>query len=292
MTREDDFIGQLEGYLDEFEGATPLPDAVRNAVRAVLPTTKQLGRFSGPMRRIRFVNNSIVRFGLVAVAIVLVVIAGIKYLSGPNVGSEPSPHASEAPIEVFIDSNQTPGRVYLFGGGLAYEWYGLDVIATVPAGWTRGDELRGEFGIVRVGGRAKLLFWQVDTLVADPCSSGYGADASVGPTVDELATALAAIPELEATTPADITLDHWIGKRMDLSSRGTCEWVELWRWQHAPSNDETFGQGIGRGETHEVWMLDIDGQRLVIDASYPADQVELQSELRQIVDSLDIEPHG
>ena len=37
MTRNDDFIGQLEGYLDEYEGSTPLPDEVRDAIRAELP---------------------------------------------------------------------------------------------------------------------------------------------------------------------------------------------------------------------------------------------------------------
>ena len=41
MTRDDDFIGQLEGYLDEYEGSTPLPDEVRDAIRAQLPSTQQ-----------------------------------------------------------------------------------------------------------------------------------------------------------------------------------------------------------------------------------------------------------
>ena len=37
MTRNDDFIGQLEGYLEEYEGSTPLPNEVRDAIRAQLP---------------------------------------------------------------------------------------------------------------------------------------------------------------------------------------------------------------------------------------------------------------
>ena len=41
MTRDDDFIGQLEGYLDQYEGSTPLPDEVRDAIRAELPSTQQ-----------------------------------------------------------------------------------------------------------------------------------------------------------------------------------------------------------------------------------------------------------
>ena len=39
MTAHDPFINQLEDYLDEYEGNTPLPEAVRDAIRAELPST-------------------------------------------------------------------------------------------------------------------------------------------------------------------------------------------------------------------------------------------------------------
>ena len=41
MTHNDEFIGQLESYLDEYEGSTPLPEDVRDAIRAELPLTRQ-----------------------------------------------------------------------------------------------------------------------------------------------------------------------------------------------------------------------------------------------------------
>ena len=34
MTRDDRFISELETYLVEYEGSTPLPSSVRDAVRA------------------------------------------------------------------------------------------------------------------------------------------------------------------------------------------------------------------------------------------------------------------
>ena len=40
MTR-DEFIGLLGGYLDEYEGSTPMPEHVRDAIRADLPSTRQ-----------------------------------------------------------------------------------------------------------------------------------------------------------------------------------------------------------------------------------------------------------
>ena len=46
MTRDDDdFTGQLEGYLDEYLGSTPLPDEPRDAIRAQLPSIRQTARF-------------------------------------------------------------------------------------------------------------------------------------------------------------------------------------------------------------------------------------------------------
>jgi hypothetical protein len=100
MTHDDDFIGQLEGYLDEYEGVTPLPDAARNVVRAQLPMTKQLGPIRGPMRYLRMQIATPVRSGLAAVFVAAVVIAGavligFNYHVGPHVGATPSPSASQ-----------------------------------------------------------------------------------------------------------------------------------------------------------------------------------------------------
>ncbi len=68
MTRDDDFIGQLEGYLDEYEGSTPLPDEVRDAIRAQLPSTQQRPAW-WPARRFPEMN-SFAKFGLAAAAVV------------------------------------------------------------------------------------------------------------------------------------------------------------------------------------------------------------------------------
>ena len=42
MTRDDTFVEQLENYLDEYEGLTPLPDLVRDDVRAALREDRAL----------------------------------------------------------------------------------------------------------------------------------------------------------------------------------------------------------------------------------------------------------
>ena len=68
MTRDDDFIGQLEGYLDEYEGSTPLPDEVRDAIRAQLPSINS-ARPGGPRGGCPSMNNRL-RLGVAAVAVV------------------------------------------------------------------------------------------------------------------------------------------------------------------------------------------------------------------------------
>ena len=42
MNRDDDFIGRLEDYLESFDGVTPLPARVRDAIHADLPRTRQV----------------------------------------------------------------------------------------------------------------------------------------------------------------------------------------------------------------------------------------------------------
>ncbi len=50
MKHDEDFIAQLEDYLVEFDGVTPLPDRVRDAIHVELPRTRQAQARPGLMR--------------------------------------------------------------------------------------------------------------------------------------------------------------------------------------------------------------------------------------------------
>ncbi len=84
MTRNDDFIGQLESYLDDYQGNTPLPDDVRDAIRAELPSTHQRPAW-WPARRSPEMNNAM-KLGLAAAAVVVAALLGYNYLLAPSVG--------------------------------------------------------------------------------------------------------------------------------------------------------------------------------------------------------------
>jgi hypothetical protein len=93
MTRDDAFIRQLESYLDEHEGPTPLPETVRAEVRAALPRTKQVGSRGGPMRYL-IMTNKLAPMAFAAAAVVLAVAIGAFVLTRPNVGDRPPPAPS------------------------------------------------------------------------------------------------------------------------------------------------------------------------------------------------------
>jgi hypothetical protein len=187
MTREDDFIGQLEGYLDEYEGMTALPDAVRDAVRAQLPMTKQLGRFSGPMRRFPVMNNNITRLGLAAAVIVLAVLVGIQFLPGPKVGTDASPTPTATPLALHAGELE-PGTYAMSNVDAPIRTL-VPFTFTVPAGWSaRAADLQISKG-ADTPGELSFVPWVVTHVYADACHSEGGL-TEVGPTVDDLVRAL------------------------------------------------------------------------------------------------------
>src|SRR3954468_17742574 len=92
----DKFIGHLEDYLDAFDGVTPLPDRVRDAIRAELPSARQVHPRPGLERIFTMLSNTsaVARLGLAAAAIVVAVVLGGAVLNnGPRgaVGGAPTP---------------------------------------------------------------------------------------------------------------------------------------------------------------------------------------------------------
>ncbi len=129
----------------------------------------------------------------------------------------------------------------------------------------------------------------VENLPTDPCDhSSAMLDPPLGPTVDDLAGALASQPSTEASEPTDVTIDGYSGTYLEYSMTGINEDCPggLIRWQ------TTQGPRMAiAGEHDQVWILDVDGVRLVIDAfSFTGTPEAALTELRQIVESMQIEP--
>ena len=288
MTRTDEFIGQLEDYLDDYEGSTPLPEIVRDAIRAELPSTRQRPAW-WPERRSPDMNN-MAKLGLAAAAVVVAALLGYTYLVAPNVGGpllgEPSPSPSPTPPT-------------LSDGPLAAGTYGLTTAddpsaeivlpqgstITVPAGWVGAGGSRVNKDEATVG----FWYWNGDlaTVYQDPCQwQGTEIEPPVGPTVDDLANALASQADRGDAVPVDVTIGGYDGKMIEMSvptdiDFADCDGGEFRSWSGR------YHQGPGQVDL--VYILDVDGQRTVIDAAYmPTTSEAEQAELQAVIDSIEL----
>jgi hypothetical protein len=309
MTRDDDFIGQLEGYLDEYEGMTPLPGAVRDAIRAELPTTKQIGPLGGLMRDL---NMSVqipapVRYGLVAAVAIAAVVLGAALLGrGPNIGGEPespteTPQTTSSPASSAVTA--LPDGVLLPG---TYSVRPQDISAprvllTVPAGWYgRGFSISKNDSIDAPGGAGVILWGGPFNVYEDPCRWSTSLPSSpTGPSVDELATALAAQPMRDATAATDITLDGYSGKALELTvpadlgfdaATGFADCDEGGYRSWISPDGLSFREHQAPGQHDRLWVVDVEGTRVVIDATfYAGTSASDMSELQAILDSIRFE---
>ena len=191
-----------------------------------------------------------------------------------------------------------PGRYVMAGftSGVDSAWWPEAVTASLPEGWGRDPSTRGS-GLYRGNAAtpdAKLEFWSVDNVSADPCWPDYPPpliDPPVGPTAGDLISALGAVPGVETSAPINVMLDGFAGQQLMLAvpvEVSECEFFQL--WVTPAVRGETWGFSNVPGWRHQVWVLDLEGLRFVIDASVAPDvPTEVELELRQIIETIDIE---
>lgn len=145
----------------------------------------------------------------------------------------------------------------------------------------------------------------VSNLVTDGCRDHSWAVPSVGPTVRDLATALADLAPFRLTSPPeDVSVYGFHGTHLELTvpkdqpiSDGHfvgCAERDLKSWVAAIDTGEegdAFYGYTGPGFTEEFWILDVEGTRLMIETGHsPGTPREDLAELQDILDSIRIEP--
>lgn len=222
--------------------------------------------------------------------------------SGPGSGSALDAPAEEVPqIEEFVPLEV--GRWYVDPDGDAAT--PLRVSFDIPAegwvSWLGAANFSGESHIA-------LSTMTVDNLAVDACTDHSPRDPAVGPTVDDLATALTQLPPFEVTSPPSaVTVLGYAGTHLQLtvpdiplmSERGNsgfadCTEGNLVSW-YSPLHDRGtspfYGYNGEPGRTEDFWILDVDGTRLVLSATYgPGSQDDDVDELAMIIDSIRIDP--
>ena len=145
----------------------------------------------------------------------------------------------------------------------------MRVVMTVPAGWEGG-----QFNIAKAPARelpdgTNVLFRQPTSVFADPCAPELSADP-IGPTVDDLAAALADLPNVTDATQADVTISGFSGKHVSfvVDTAGIDCVMGIY-------GQDAFVRAADNGQRQDLWILDVAGTRLVIDAAtYPRLQRE------------------
>jgi hypothetical protein len=130
-----------------------------------------------------------------------------------------------------------------------------------------------------------VTFQIVDNVVAE-CADQETAellDPPVGPSVDDLVTAISSLDGYEATAPVDVTVSGFEGKEFTLTAvRHGCG--ATW----ATADRIT---GMGADERNLLRIVDVDGVRVVIAGAYNADTPDADvATMEQVMDSVQIGP--
>jgi len=172
----------------------------------------------------------------------------------------------------------------------------LRVVYEVPEGWSQW------FGAIKFAGdgHVAINITTVVNLVRHGCRDHSWADPPVGPSVDDLAVALADLAPFRVTSaPKNVTMDGYRGKHLELTAPdlhdfSRCVDGNLSSWVAPIDVAEGEGgafHGYNAEPVEEFWILDVDGTRLVIETTYsPATHPEDVAEMRAILDSIRIEP--
>jgi hypothetical protein len=145
-----------------------------------------------------------------------------------------------------------------------------------------------------------LSVWDVGQVYSDPCHwHGQGFDP--GPSVADLVAALVAQKMRNATTPTDATLAGYEGKYLewsvpaDMKSSTYTDFDACDLAANGVDRDFASWLGNGMGERYEevpgqvdqLWVLNVNGQRLVVHATYSPDTTQSdRAALEQVVNSL------
>ena len=292
-------------------GATALPDRVLDAVFDQLPSTPQR-RSWWPARRFRDMNANI-KLAIAAAAVVVVAIVGYNLLpssaevSGPGPSASPSstptPVPSPSPIVDYVGDSYAPGTRYAV----------TDVCCVGPSRMT--------FTIPATGWYAPLEAWRIGKNVAGGSDifdmfvtprlvgniytggchwRGTELSPPVGPTVDDLATAIFEQAGPGASPPTDVTVGGYAGKKVEWPlpedlDIDTCD-------SDGGGSDPIYGRLVidngfgtepyihGIGQHNTFYIVDVDGKRQVIDAMYlPNASAADRAELDQIIASIRFE---
>ena len=179
---------------------------------------------------------------------------------------------------------------------------GPGITVTNPAsGWSFDTDFGAFSEGDEVGNvpEATILLWSFPAgtefyVPADPCQSESTMSTSPATTADEISSALAAQAQRDASEPVDVTIGGYEGKSLTVHVPddvvfADCEGETF--LSYATGDDPGARSQQGPGQIDDMWILDVEGSPVIIDALYrPDSRPELVEEMRSIAQSATFQP--
>ena len=214
-------------------------------------------------------------------------------LTSPAASPSPGQAATTTPTAELVEIEAGPFDIQAPDSGVGRP---MLVHLTIPAGWASAEagtavyKLDGGPGDRDANGPT-LAVHAVTAVVTDVCRSGPRVTfATIGPSVDDMTTALVTLIGPARRRPTDVVLGGYSAKRFVLTDLlEECGGPEgRWLWENAAGSHFVFL----KGGTATIYVVDVDGDRLVIASHHRGSPVEEVRGLDAMTASLDIEPQG
>jgi hypothetical protein len=288
---------------------------IAGAVLDQVDTIPQRRATRWPARRTPTMNKFLA-IGLGAAAVVVALVVGAQIFSAPNggLGSQPTPTATaeptpEATPSPSAEAGLPEGPFLVFDPSIMPAPFdeGPPITVMIPAsGWTavaeNGVLMKGDQADPPEGAGAFLLTGDSGAdefyIYGDPCHWESTTPDTPATTVAEIVEALGAQVSRDATEPVEVNVGGYAGKSITLSvpndaaDRSTafadCDENTFGTYGLGPEGPARYQQGPG--QIDELWILDVDGQIVILDAAYsPATPGGLIVELRSLAESATFE---
>lgn len=221
--------------------------------------------------------------------VVFIILIGVWFLppTDQTPGPVDQPTTTVAPARSFPETDLEAGtyRIEPSESSVA------GVTLTLPAGWEAPYGLPYAVKHSEQDGELAFYFVTVDRIFSDPCVGVEGGE--IGPSVDDLVTALAEQPLTETSEPIATTLGGLPATRIDLTvpagfDTSECNAVYgLQIWYSRPADNYFVLLEDG---TASVYVLDVNGERQVFLTQYrAATSAEDIAEMQTVIDSIVID---
>ena len=240
-------------------------------------------------RQVRTARNRKIGAMMVAAAIGVGALIAVVSNAGDGTGTQPAGDPSQ-PIQPVQELPGTQNVPIEPGKYVIRTLSPLNASHTIKIDIPDGYVSFNESIVFKDGAEAGLGLWGVGWVFADACQ--WRGTASPTSSTDDVVAALLGEKGLRVSTPTAVTIDGYAGTYLEVTvasqaALDRCDGRHFGAFALAEERPSGVRHLESVGEPELLWILDVDGHPLVIDAFGPEQE---RAELERMVASIQIEP--